>query len=143
MTSTAGPRASLPTAGGVDIGGLTDLASDQPLSRANTFTSTLKLSRCLASPGISFTPGEPRTFSFVAATNSAPGGTASQNIAFKRQYHRHLHFGLYADRVALPAAARLPDLLAEEVRAVGDARPARRPRRPVVAVRGRPAPTLS
>jgi hypothetical protein len=55
---------------------------------------------------------------------------------------RHLHFGLYADRVA-PAAARLPDLLAEEVRAVGDARPARRPRRPVVAVRVRPAPTLS
>jgi hypothetical protein len=142
MTSAAGPRASLPTAGAVDIGGLTDLASDQPVSRANTFTSTLKLSRCLASPGISFTPGEPRTFSFVEATNSAPGGTASQNIAFKRQHHRHLHFGLYADRVA-PAAARLPDLLAEEVRAVGDARPARRPRRPVVAVRGRPAPTLS
>jgi hypothetical protein len=30
----------------------------------------------------------------------------------------HLHFGLYAD----PVAARLPDLLAEEVRALGDAR---------------------
>jgi hypothetical protein len=101
------------------------------------------LSQCLASPGISFTPGEPRTFSFVEATNSAPGGTASQNIAFKRQYHRHLCFGLYGDPAALPGAARLPDLRGEEVRAVGDARPARRPRRPVVAVRVRPAPTLS
>jgi hypothetical protein len=143
MTSAVGPRASLPTAGGVDIGGLTDLASDRPASRANTFTYTLKSSQRLASPGISFTPGETRTFSFVEATNSVPGGTASHNIAFKRQYHRHLQFGLYADRAALPAAARLPDLLAEEVRAVGDLRPARRPRRPVVAVRARPAPTLS
>ena len=142
MTSAVGMRASLPTAREVDVGGLTDLASDQPASRANTFTYTLKLGQRRASPGISFTPGETRTLSFVEATNSVPGGTASQSIAFKRQYHRHLHFGLYADRVA-PAAARLPDLLAEEVRAVGDARPARRPRRPVVAVRGRPAPTLS
>jgi hypothetical protein len=37
-------------------------------------------------------------------------------------YHRHLHFSVYADL----AAARLPDLLAEEVRAVGDGRSAQR-----------------
>jgi hypothetical protein len=49
----------------------------------------------------------------------------------------------YADRVALPAAAPLPDLLAEEVRAVGDARLARRAHRLVVAVRACPAPTGS
>lgn len=143
MTSAVGPRASLPTAGGVDIGGLTDLASDRPASRANTFTYTLKLSQRLASPGISFTPGDTRTFSFVEATNRVPGGTASQNIAFKRQYHRHLRFGRCADRVALPAAAWLPDLLAGAVRAFGDAGPPQHAHRHSRGGAARPAPTLS
>jgi hypothetical protein len=57
--------------------------------------------------------------------------------------HRHPHFGLYADRAALPAAAPLPDLLAEAVRALGDARPARCAQRPIGAARARPAPTPS
>lgn len=43
------------------------------------------------------------------------------------RYHRHLHFGMFADPAAVPAAARLPDPLAEEVRAFGDARPALTP----------------
>jgi WS/DGAT/MGAT family acyltransferase len=34
------------------------------------------------------------------------------------RYHRHLHFGLYVNPVALPQAARLPELLAHEVRAL-------------------------
>jgi len=55
-------------------------------------------------------------------------------------YRRHPHFGLYAGRAALPAAARLAELLAEAVRAVGDARPAWCARRPIGAVRARPAP---
>jgi hypothetical protein len=59
------------------------------------------------------------------------------------RYRRHLHFGLFADAAALPAAARLPDPLAEEVCAFGDARPAQNARRPVVAVRARPALTPS
>jgi hypothetical protein len=59
------------------------------------------------------------------------------------RYHRQLHFGPYADPAALPGAARLPDLLAEEVRALGEARPAEHAHRPVVAVRARPAPTPS
>jgi hypothetical protein len=59
------------------------------------------------------------------------------------RHHRHLHFGLFADPAALPAAARLPNLLAEEVRAFGDARSAQNARRPVVAVRARPALTAS
>jgi hypothetical protein len=56
-------------------------------------------------------------------------------------FHRHPHFGLYAERAALPAAARLPDLLAEAVRAPGDARAARCAQRPIGAVRARPAPS--
>jgi hypothetical protein len=143
MTSAVGPLASLPTAGGVDIGGLTDLASDRPASRANTFTYTLKLSQRLASPGISFTPGETRTFSFVEATNSVPGGTASQNIAFERQYHRHLHFGRCADRVALPAAAWLPELLAGAGARLRRRRPAAARTSPSRGGAARPAPTLS
>jgi len=55
------------------------------------------------------------------------------------RYHRHLYFGLYADPAALPGAARLPDLRAEEVRALGDAHRARHADRPVVALRARPA----
>lgn len=35
------------------------------------------------------------------------------------RYHDHLHFGLHADPDALPQAARLPELIADEVRALG------------------------
>ena len=58
-------------------------------------------------------------------------------------YHRHPHFGLHAERAALPAAARLPGLLAEAVRAPGEARAARCAQRPIVALLARPAPTPS
>jgi hypothetical protein len=40
---------------------------------------------------------------------------------------RHLHFGLYAQPAAPPGARRRPDVLAEEVRALRDARPAPSP----------------
>jgi WS/DGAT/MGAT family acyltransferase len=53
------------------------------------------------------------------------------------RYHRYLHFGLHADPEALPDAARLPELLADEVRVLGDAHEQRRARRPGVPV---PAP---
>jgi hypothetical protein len=56
-------------------------------------------------------------------------------------HHRHPHFGLHAGCAALPAAARVPDLLAEAVRALGDARPVRCAQRPIGAVRARPAPS--
>jgi hypothetical protein len=55
--------------------------------------------------------------------------------------HRHPHFGRYAGCAALLAATRVPDLLAEAVRALGDARPARCAQRPIGAVRARPAPS--
>ena len=45
-------------------------------------------------------------------------------------YRRHLHFGLYADPDALPDAARLPELLADEVRALRPEHPPRTPARP-------------
>ena len=47
-------------------------------------------------------------------------------------YRKHLHFGLYADPDALPDAAHLPDLLADEVRALRPAEAAagRAPARP-------------
>jgi diacylglycerol O-acyltransferase / wax synthase len=45
-------------------------------------------------------------------------------------YRRHLHFGLYADPDALPDAAHLPDLLADEVRALRPAHTARSRARP-------------
>lgn len=49
-------------------------------------------------------------------------------------YRRHLHFGLYADPDALPDAAHLPDLLADEVRALRPAQTSRPPaRQPAMA----------
>jgi diacylglycerol O-acyltransferase len=37
-------------------------------------------------------------------------------------YHRYLHFGLHVNPDALPHAARLPDLIEQEVRAIRDGR---------------------
>jgi WS/DGAT/MGAT family acyltransferase len=45
-------------------------------------------------------------------------------------YRKHLHFGLYADPDALPDAAHLPDLLADEVRALRPTPAARSHARP-------------
>ena len=45
-------------------------------------------------------------------------------------YRRHLHFGLYADPDALPDAAHLPDLLADEVRTLRPAHTSRSRARP-------------
>jgi len=59
------------------------------------------------------------------------------------RYHRHLHFGLYADPDALPHAARLPELLAEEARILGRGRTTRRARRPSVAVPAQRTPVTS
>jgi WS/DGAT C-terminal domain len=40
------------------------------------------------------------------------------SIGMFRYYH-HLNFGLHADPDAFPEAARLPELIADEVRALG------------------------
>ncbi|MEA2183084.1 MAG: diacylglycerol O-acyltransferase / wax synthase [Solirubrobacteraceae bacterium] len=45
-------------------------------------------------------------------------------------YRKHLHFGLYADPDAMPDATHLPDLLADEVRALRPAEARRAPARP-------------
>jgi hypothetical protein len=45
-------------------------------------------------------------------------------------YRRHLHFGLYADPDALPDAAHLPELLADEVRTLRPAHTSRSRARP-------------
>jgi diacylglycerol O-acyltransferase len=52
------------------------------------------------------------------------------------RYHGHLHFGLHADPDAFPDATRLPDLVADEVRALGDSLDERRAPRPAVAAAG-------
>ena len=64
--------------------GVKDLAPDRPASPANTFTYTLNLTRCLASSGLTFAPGETRSVSFRAHT---PNGTdaAEQFVAFTRR----------------------------------------------------------
>jgi len=36
------------------------------------------------------------------------------------RYYNHLNFGLHADPDAFPEAERLPELIADEVRALGD-----------------------
>lgn len=59
------------------------------------------------------------------------------------RYHRHLHFGLHADPEALPHAARLPALIAEEVRALGDSAESRRTRLPSLAVPAARTPVTS
>ena len=63
-------------------GGFNDLAADQPANPANTFTYTLNLTQCLALRGLSFNPGETRTFFLVGNTL---GGGAAQTVSFKRQ----------------------------------------------------------
>lgn len=63
---------------------LVDQAPDRPASRANTFTYTLNLTRCVAQDGLSFNPGEERGIGFRAqAPNSLDD--ASQDVWFKRQ----------------------------------------------------------
>ena len=59
------------------------------------------------------------------------------------RYHRHLHFGLHADPEALPHATRLPALIAEEVRALGDVEASRRTRLPSLTVPGARTPVPS
>jgi hypothetical protein len=67
-----------------DAPGFTDLAGDRPASRANTFTHTLNLTRCLESNGFSFNPGEDRGFTFLAVNPNGPDN-AQQGVWFKRQ----------------------------------------------------------
>lgn len=64
--------------------GVKDLAPDRPANPVNTFTYTLNLTRCLASGGTSFNPGETRTFSFPTISPNGGDG-AEQNLSFKRQ----------------------------------------------------------
>lgn len=64
--------------------GFSDLADDQPANRANTFTYSLNLTRCLGSNGFSFNSGEDRAFSFLAS-NPAGIDNAQQSIWFKRE----------------------------------------------------------
>jgi hypothetical protein len=67
-----------------DAPGFTDLGPDRPASRANTFTFTLNLTRCLASRGFSFNPGEVHGFSFLAV-NPSGVDNAQQFMPFKRE----------------------------------------------------------
>jgi diacylglycerol O-acyltransferase / wax synthase len=59
------------------------------------------------------------------------------------RYNRHLNFGLHADPEAFPQVARLPDLIAEEVRALGDSLDEPSARRPSVAVAPHRTPVTS
>lgn len=67
-----------------DRGGFMDLAADRPASATNTLTYRLNLTRCLAANGLSFDPGEERTFTFEGITPTF-GGRAGQEVVFKRQ----------------------------------------------------------
>ena len=65
-------------------GGFTDRAPDLPASRANTFTYTVNLTKCLASHGRSFNPGETRGFIFAAAAAGVIGFIGNEAVAIYR-----------------------------------------------------------
>ena len=65
-------------------GGFIDLAVDRRANPANTFTYTLNVSRCLASEGISFEPGEAGGVDFQGIAPSF-GGVAHHPVFFERQ----------------------------------------------------------
>jgi hypothetical protein len=64
--------------------GFTDTDGDHPASRANTFTFGLNLTRCLASNGFTFDPGQERSFN-IRANNWSGVDNAQQAIWFRRQ----------------------------------------------------------
>jgi WS/DGAT/MGAT family acyltransferase len=64
------------------------------------------------------------------------------SIGMFRYYH-HLNFGLHADPDAFPQAARLPALIADEVRVLGEGLDERPAHRPSMAVPGRRTPVTS
>jgi hypothetical protein len=80
-------RVAFPSPPGQEVGGLVDSAADGPASPANSLTYTLNLTQCLGSLGISFNPGEMRTFLFAGNTPAGEGGGggAGQVLSFKRQ----------------------------------------------------------
>jgi hypothetical protein len=49
-------------------GALLDSSADQPASPANTLTFTIDLTKCLASLGYTFSPGQTRSFDLTAET---------------------------------------------------------------------------
>jgi hypothetical protein len=67
-----------------DYNGVRDLAPDRAANAGNTFTYRLDLTQCASAAGVSFEPGETRTFTFQALT---PNGTDSavQQVAFTRR----------------------------------------------------------
>jgi len=85
--SETDPNLTAPPPGTLQGGGFTDLAADRPASATNTLTYTLNLTRCLASHGFSFEPGETRGFKFSAFSHDDAGssGEAEQQVFFKRQ----------------------------------------------------------
>ncbi len=67
-------------------GGFRDTAADQPANPANTFSYTLNLTKCFASKGLSFNPGEERGFDFRAvAAQTDADDNAGVSIFFERQ----------------------------------------------------------
>ena len=70
--------------GNSDYDGLTDLTTDRPADAANTFTYTLNLTRCLASHGRSFNPGQERGFGFSGIA-PVSGDDTGQTVFFRRQ----------------------------------------------------------
>ena len=70
------------------FGGFVDRKADEPTSAANTLSYSVNLTRCLATAGISFNPGQTREVKFQVFT-PATAGTAGvdnshQAIAFRR-----------------------------------------------------------
>jgi diacylglycerol O-acyltransferase len=59
------------------------------------------------------------------------------------RYNKHLCFGLHADPDAFPQATRLPELIADEVRALGESMDEQPARVPNVAVAARRTPVTS
>jgi hypothetical protein len=68
-----------PTPGAI---GLIDLAPDGPSSPTNTFTLTLNVTRCLASQGVSWDPGQEHDLHFGARDSAFD--QAGQAVSFKR-----------------------------------------------------------
>jgi hypothetical protein len=63
-------------------GGLADASDDQTASAANTFTYTLDVTRCLASQGLSFDPGQELQFQFIGTDGY---DNTRQFVSFKRE----------------------------------------------------------
>ena len=70
------------------FGGFVDRNADQPTGAGNTFSYSVNLTRCLATAGISFNPGQTREVKFQAWTEATAGSAGVDNshqaISFRR-----------------------------------------------------------